>query len=107
MRVTSQGLRPVAKGPSSTAKPKANSLIACLPSSTAPARSSRSTMGELSAGTYSASSREPPVIRTPSQAIRSFSPSGTPCSGPRERPRASSASAARGCSSARSLVTVR
>src|SRR6185437_12388269 len=60
--------------------------VLVLPSWIAPAASIRSTIGALSAGTLSAKSRVPNVVRTPRVITRSLVENGTPCSGPRRAP---------------------
>ncbi len=59
-----------------------NSGVLVLPSSTAPAASSRSTTGASKSGTQSRCSREPMVVRIPRVATRSLIDSGMPASGP-------------------------
>jgi hypothetical protein len=105
-RVTSHGLRPVGKRPSRAGRPKAHSCMVSLPSITAPAACSRSVTKASRMGTWSASTSEPPVMRTPATAMRSLRASGTPWSGPRRLPRDCSVSAARARDSAVSRITV-
>ncbi len=77
-----------------------------LPTSTAPATRNRSTTVASSSGTKSASTRELAVVRIPFVKNRSFTETGTPCSGPRYAPPKISRSASRASTIARSPSTV-
>src|SRR5262245_6268907 len=90
----------------SVVEPAANSWVLHLPIGTAPASRSRRTASASSAGTLSRKNDEPWVVRTPAVSKMSFTPIGTPWSGPRQRPAASSASARRAASRARPALTV-
>ena len=86
-------------------EPMANSSMFALPRNTAPSRS-RLALTVLSYGGMNGSRmRLPAVVRTPSVQNRSLIASGMPVSGANS-PRASAASAASACASARSPVTV-
>ncbi|CAM5357072.1 hypothetical protein SRIMM317S_01947 [Streptomyces rimosus subsp. rimosus] len=85
--------------------PYANSWVWVLPVSTAPAARSRSVTAASASGTWSARTRELAVVGTPATSIRSFSATGTPCSGPRGRPAAISRSASAADRSAASRAT--
>ena len=60
------------------------SEVLLFPSITAPARYRRSTSGASSAGTSSAWSSDPRVVRMPAVAVRSLIETGTPATGPAE-----------------------
>ena len=77
------GLRARGKPLVGSGPPSANSCIASLPSSTAPASFRRAVVVASSVGTRSAITLELAVVRTPSVSYRSFSAMGTPCIGPR------------------------
>src|SRR6059058_3659127 len=62
--------------------PHANSSRLALPTITAPASTSRCTAGALVAGTCSAYTREPYVVRSPAVSMRSLTTSVRPASGP-------------------------
>ena len=86
--------------------PRANSPMASLPSSTAPAsRSLRTAVASVS-GTRCSMTLDWAVVRTPLVSNRSLSATGIPWRRPRYRPRMTSASATRACSSAASGSTV-
>ncbi len=75
-----------------------------------PAARSRVTRWSSTVGTCSAKAAEPRVARTPATKLRSFTGTGTPCSGDSARPSARAAadscSAAAACLLAASGVTV-
>mgnify|MGYP005807340105 CR=1 FL=1 len=60
-----QGLRAAGQGRSCDGPPKANSWVASLPTTMAPAAFSRATVSASSCGTLSCSRREWQVVRTP------------------------------------------
>ena len=106
MRERSQGLR---QGPVCSfceVAPKASSCMVSLPTSTAPAACRRRVTSASSAGTRSRKNPAPAVVTMPAVSMLSFSPTGSPCSGPSERPSAYAASAAAACSRASAAVTV-
>ena len=72
----------------------------------APAPLSRSTQTESSSGTWSAKSRDPPVVSTRRVNTRSLIDTGTPWSGPSSSPVSTATSAATAASRASSAVTV-
>ena len=78
-----QGLRAGGHGKSNDGPPCANSWVASLPISIAPASYSRATAAASCAGTLSIRIFECAVVRMPAVSYRSFNPNGTPCSGPR------------------------
>ena len=77
-----------------------------LPTTMAPAASSRVTTSASSSGTRSANTALEAVVSTPAVSMLSLSAIGMPCSGPRHCPPASSAPSAAARSRARSPVTV-
>lgn len=83
----------------------AASVICSVPSSTAPAASSRAITVASVEGTRAACSGIPPDVTTPATSASSFTATGMPCSTPRSTPRARSASAASAARTARSAVT--
>src|SRR5262245_48112456 len=87
-------------------EPAANSCVLHLPIGTAPASLSRWTTSASSVGTLSRKNDDPCVVRTPAVSKMSFNPTGTPWSGPRQRPDLSSASARRAASRASAAMTV-
>jgi hypothetical protein len=86
--------------------PNANSCVCVFPTMTAPASRSRSTTAPSLVGTLPAIVRELDVVSTPAVSTRSFTPTETPCSGPRYRPAAISSAAVAAAARARSAVTV-
>ena len=76
-----------------------------MPTITAPAASSRSTAAASKSGTQPARIFDPAVVVVPAIASRSLTATGTPCSGPRYAPEASSCSARRALARARSART--
>ena len=77
--------RPGAAGfltPSPVSSPKANSGVVVLVRITAPASRSRATTVASAAGTWSANSADPAAVRRPRVLMMSFTPTGTPSSGP-------------------------
>src|SRR6185437_7619719 len=85
----------------------ANSVRFSFPRLTAPAAARRSTTVALSCGFQSRSTRLAQVVATPLVQHRSFTATGIPCSGPRQRPEAISSSARAAVASADSRITVR
>jgi hypothetical protein len=81
--------------PPNQMSPYASAPTAVFATSTAPASRSRLTIHASRSGTRSRHGSAPQVVRIPFVSNRSFSPYGRPCSGPRQRPAASSRSAAR------------
>src|SRR5918992_3243162 len=67
-----QGLRASGKPHVGSGPPRANSCIASLPSRMLPAAARRAVVVASSAGTRSAMTREPAVVRTPAVSYRSF-----------------------------------
>ena len=106
VRLGSRGLRD--SGPSrflvSPSSPNAGVFV--LPTITAPAARSRETTMQSSSGTLSRKASEPYVVRRPRVSWRSFTPIGTPSSGP-VSPLASRRSASSAAASAPSASTVR
>src|SRR5579885_2641816 len=86
--------------------PMASAPSVVLATSTAPAASRRFTTVASSSKLCFSNPPAPHVVGYPLTASRSFAPQGSPCSGPRYRPAAISASASRACASARSSVIV-
>ena len=76
-------------------EPAANSGTLVFPTVIAPASRSRSTTSSLSAGTLSANSGEPKVVRIPAVRWVSLWATGRPCSGPSGPPLAWRSSADR------------
>ncbi len=102
LRDGSCGLRVVPKTVLKVCEPAANSGTLVLPTSTTPARRTRSTMRSSWVATWSAYSGDPYVVRHPAAAWVSFTANGRPCSGPIVAPPARCSSAARAPSRARS-----
>ncbi len=73
----------------------ANCVVWVLPRMTAPAARSRATAPQSRVGRVWANSRAPAVVGIPATSKMSLMPTGTPCSGPRERPAVVSASRSR------------
>src|SRR5215469_10761425 len=88
-----QGLRAGGHGRSKLGPPIANSCVASLPSTIAPAPRRRDTHTASAAATLSISTFEWHVVGRPATSMMSLMPTGTPCNGPRGRPAAISASA--------------
>ena len=78
----------------------ANSVVWSLPRITAPAARSRATHAASSRGAVSAKPRAPAVVLSPAAWMMSFSPTGTPWRGPRNRPSRASPSSRRAASRA-------
>ena len=78
----------------SSAMQLAISVRFVLPSTTAPASRSRTTTSASRSGTECSSARLPAVVGSPATSMLSLTRTGTPCSGPRTRPSARSASSA-------------
>ena len=91
----STGLSVVPKTVLKVCDPAANSGTLVLPTTTTPARRTRSTISSSASGTWSANSGEPYVVRHPATAWVSLNANGSPCSGPTSAPEASASSAAR------------
>ena len=86
--------------------PYASSWVASLPSSTLPAScKGRATVASRS-GTRPLYAAVPAAVTMPAVSIRSLSPIGTPCRGPRRRPWRTSSASACASARARSAVTV-
>src|SRR5207342_306325 len=81
-RVPSHGFRVTPKAEFSFDEPMANSSQLSLPRSTAPARLRRVTTVASYAGTKRSRMRDAAVVRTPAVQMTSFTPTGTPASGP-------------------------
>ena len=105
----SHGLRVTPSSRLSVKPSVANSGRLVLPTITAPARrSSAGTTSSSPAGGASTSSREPLRVGMPATSSKSFTSTGTPCSGPTAAPearRASSAAASASASSTRRATT--
>ena len=97
----SRGLRTVPSASLIELKPHANSCVAVLPRTIAPASRTRRTASASRAGTWPANIAEPYVVTTPAVSKMSLTAIGTPSSG-RAAPRPHAASAARASSAARS-----
>src|SRR5437762_33068 len=82
-----------------------NSDVLVLPRSTAPAAFRRATAIASSSGTWSAKSREPPVVVSPRVKRTSLIETGTPWSGPSGSPFVTAISASRAAVRARSAAT--
>ncbi len=106
MRAGSHGLREAPVAERSPVGPYANSCVVVLPTMIAPASRNRVTQAASVSGMYPAKCREPMVAGTPATMIRSFTATGTPCSGPRSPPPDSSSSARRAAASAPPASTV-
>src|SRR6266508_106201 len=106
-RSVSHGLRVGPKPEFSVDEPMANSSMLVLPSTTTPARRSRSTTVASYGGRNSSRIFDPAVVRTPLVTSTSLSASGTPASGPSGSPRSLAASTSAASCSACSPVTVR
>ncbi len=107
VRSRSQGLRQGPKALFSLDEPMANSSMLSLPTTTAPATSSRSTTVASKGGTKPSRMREPQVVSSPFVRKMSFSAMGTPSSRDRASPRARRASEARAAARERSGATRR
>ena len=102
----SYGLRVVPNSWLKVWPPAANSGMLVLPRVITPAAFIRSITRSSTSGTNSARTREPKVVRIPAVRWLSLCATGSPCSGPVNRPCAASASAAAACASAASAVSV-
>jgi hypothetical protein len=99
----SHGLRGTGNSLLSSGIPMANSMVEVLPVITAPACLSRATTGaSLPAPQFGSSTTLCAVVGPSAMARMSFTANGTPCSGPRSTPVASSASAVSAAASASS-----
>ena len=78
-------------------EPRPHSGTFVLPMTIAPAFFSRSTTRQSKFGISFACSGEPYVVRIAFVACRSFTPTGSPCSGPSQFPFAAASSAAKAC----------
>jgi hypothetical protein len=85
-RARSQGLRVILKPECSVDEPIANSSMFVLPSMTAPDALSRATAVASYAGTKFSRILELHVVRTPRVQNTSLTATGTPSSGPSDRP---------------------
>ena len=94
-----QGLRAGGQGRSKEGPPIANSWVDSLPRIIAPAPRSRDTHTASAAAMLSIRIFEWQVVGRPATSMMSLMPTGTPCKGPRGRPEAISASAARAAAS--------
>src|SRR5262249_8935209 len=83
MRLVSHGLRAGGQGRSNDGPPNANSWVASLPKTIAPASRSLLTANASAGGTWFCISLEWPVVAIPAVSYRSFNPIGMPCKGPR------------------------
>src|SRR5437867_13114730 len=83
----------------------ANSVVTVLPSTIAPAARMRATAAASALGRVCAKGRAPPVVGIPATSKISFTPTGTPCSGPQSRPARASASRSRATARAPSAST--
>src|SRR5262245_9418835 len=83
----------------------ANSVVTVLPSTIAPAARIRATAAASTPGRVWANARAPPVVGIPATSKMSFTPTGTPWSGPRRRPARASAWRSRAVASAPSAST--
>ena len=107
IRVGSWGLWAGPDAEASPVGPCANSWVCSLATTTAPAARSRATAAASAvAGGASANTFEPHLVGSPATSNKSFTPSATPCSGPRHRPWASSSVSAAACARARSASRV-
>ena len=100
------GLRAGPNAESSFVVPNANSCRLVLPTNTAPAWRRCATVGASRSATWPSRTRDAAVVGTPRTSIRSLIEIGTPCSGPRSMPAASSRSASRAWRRASSAITV-
>ena len=96
------GLRAGGNGRSKLGPPMANSCVDSLPTMMAPAWRSRAITAASCFATLSSRIFEWHVVGRPATSMMSFTPMGTPCSGPRTRLAAISFSAARAASIAAS-----
>ena len=96
------GLRAGGNGRSKLGPPMANSCVDSLPTMMAPAWRSWAITAASCFATLSSRIFEWQVVGRPATSMMSFTPMGTPCSGPRMRPAAISFSAARAASIAAS-----
>ena len=106
VRSSAHGLRVAPNTGLTVCEPEPHSGTFVLPRLIAPAAAIRWTTSASRAGTLSANSGEPNVVRTPAVSARSLCATGRPCSSPVTRPCASSSSAAAACAVARSKVRV-
>ena len=104
-RVVSSGLRTAPNAESPLVVPRAYSCRFVLPTKTAPAARRLATHGASCDATRPTRTRDAAVVSVPRTSMRSLIESGTPCSGPRSRPAASSRSASRACRRASSAIT--
>ena len=107
VRSRSQGFRQGPYALFSLDEPMANSSMLSLPTTTAPAASSRSTTVASKGGTKPSRMREPQVVSSPLVRKMSLSAMGTPSIRERASPRARRASEARAAAMERSGATRR